>query len=118
MIGSIEMDVTESTEERRARILRGQLASFENGVRYHFANGPETWHVVKRAERLWYVVNGSGDTVTSETSKRAATELLVGNNLYRRIWIERDEWFRGTSRDPRDRQFTPAELEIIARVIA
>lgn len=117
MMASDVLDVLEErAEERRARILAGQLASFETGLRYHFANGPETWHVVKRAERSWHVVNGAGDTVEYATSKRDATERL-NTGSYRHIWRSKDEWYRGTSRDPRNSQFTDAEQSIIVRVL-
>jgi hypothetical protein len=91
---------------------RNRLAAFEDGVRYHFANGPETWSVRKACDRLWHVVNRAGDVVTSAKTKRAAMESLTGGTYYR-IWQERDEWYRGTSRDPRNRQFTDAEHFIL-----
>lgn len=102
--------------ETRERIGRNRLAAFEEGVRHHFANGPETWFVRKACDRLWHTVNGAGDVVTSSKTKREAQETLTGGTYYR-IWHERDEWYRGTSRDPRNRQFTDAEHEILSQLI-
>jgi hypothetical protein len=101
----------------RARMRRRRLASFESGLRYHLANGPDTWTVRKKADKLWHVVNASRDCVVSARTKQQATALLTGG-AYWRIWHEHDAWYRGTSRDPRNRTFTEEEQEVIKRVLA
>src|SRR4051812_13523151 len=108
---------TETREERRARIHAGVLASFEEGVRYHFANPPETWTVRKAAERCWHIVNAAGGTVGSFKTKRVAEE-AIKYGVAARNWRERDEWCRGTANDPRNRALTDEEREIVARVLA
>lgn len=112
---------TETTEERRARIQRDQLAAFEEGVRYHFANPPETWTVRKAAERNWRLVNAAGDMLMSFPRKRdadTALEMSLDRQSYAgRIWHERNEWYLGTSRDPRNRALTADEQAVIARVL-
>lgn len=117
MLAGDILDAIVDKIERRERIRQGMLSHFETGLRYHLANNPDTWHVVKRAERCWHVVNGAGDSVGgSSTTKRHALELLQGNG-YRRSWLERDEWYRGTSNDPRNRAFAADEQAIIDRVL-
>lgn len=101
----------------RARMRRRRLESFESGLRYHLANGPDTWTVRKRADRLWYVVNASHGCVVPARTKHEATELLTSGPAWRN-WHEHDAWYRGTSRDPRNRAFTHEEQEVIDRVLA
>jgi hypothetical protein len=98
--------------EDRERIHRNRLAGFAEGLRYHLANGPETWTVRKACERCWHVVNGAGDVVTSAKTRREAQADLT-SGPYFRIWHDADAWYRGTSRDPRNRKFTDEEQAII-----
>jgi hypothetical protein len=93
-----------------------QRSVFESSVRYHLDNGPETWHVEKKAERRWAVVDAAGGVVSTATTKRQAEEDLT-SGTYFRIWHERDEWYRDTSRDPRNRAFTPEEQAILDRLL-
>lgn len=93
------------------------LARFEESVRYHFSTPPTGWTVEKRDARRWVTVNQFGDTVNTYTTKRAALEDLT-TSPYVRIWRERDEWYRGTSTDPRNRPFTADEAAVIASVLA
>jgi hypothetical protein len=76
----------------RARMRRRRLASFESGLRYHLANGPDTWTVRKKADKLWHVVNASRDCVVSARTKQQATALLTGG-AYWRIWHAHDAWY-------------------------
>src|SRR6185295_14021852 len=107
-------------EEGRIMItLLQRLQRFESGLRYHFDNPPETWSVRKAADRSWHIVNRAGDALDRFTTRRAAEEDLAnGGGRYGRIWRERDDWYRGTSRDPRNRKFTDDEQQIIDRVFA
>jgi hypothetical protein len=103
--------------EVRATIHAGHLASFEEGLRYHLANPPATWRVKKKADKHWAVVNGAGHPLIDTRTKKLAIEFLTTGMPYR-VWFERDGWYRGTSRDPRNRKFTAEEQLIIDRVLA
>lgn len=92
------------------------MEAFRRVVEEHFLNPPSTWVVVKKGDRNWWIAPESGEYAYERfETKRAAEEALEsGRHSYGRIWQERDEWYRQTSNDPRNRELTAQELAVIA----
>jgi hypothetical protein len=93
------------------------LAAFEDAVRHHFANPPETWTVRKVADRYWAVVDQDGNTIETTSTKKAADAARTAGR-YVTYWHERSAWYRGTDTDPRSRELTPDERSVVATVFA
>lgn len=62
----------------------------------HAANGPETWQVVKAAERCWHVSDRQGVVLSRHTTRRCAlAEIETG--FSRRLYDDEGHWMAGGS---------------------
>lgn len=65
----------------------------------HLANGPETWQVVKAAERCWQVRRTDGAVITTCKTQKAARAETAGG-FYVNLWHKRARWMRGEPMHP------------------
>lgn len=70
--------------------------SFYSGPQEHAANPPSTWRVVKRADRVWSVVDKAGTIIDSVPTKHAAEQLRTESWLTA-AYAQEERWYRGES---------------------
>jgi hypothetical protein len=60
----------------------------------HAANPPESWRVVKVADRAWRVITTGGTVLEHATTKRHALELIESGTVRRTYDLE-TRWYAG-----------------------
>lgn len=94
------------------------IDAFARAVRYHYANNPNTWTVVKVGAGAWRVINAAGDAVTSNLPRKSDAEREASpNGMFHRRWSETDRWYRGLSTDHRNRPLTIDEQDTVNTII-
>ena len=60
------------------------------------ANPPETWTVVKAAERVWNLIDQNGTVLDSKTTKRDAEALKTSGFIFK-LYHQEAAWYAGVT---------------------
>lgn len=93
-------------------------ASWRESVRRHYTDHPDTWIVVKKAERYWTICDAADTYIIDQFTTKRDAEAALESGSMRKTWEDLDSWYRQESKDPRNRPLKDWEVDAVAEILA